>query len=139
MRTVGSGGCRIVVNDRSARSLDNGPGEGTNPRPTDPIAVLGILKTAGAPKNLELVIAGESLFNDGVGVVIQVEVLLTLAAVTDGYALANRANRGHAPELPGQWRIFGRVAHHHRREPATASSRTARPGCGQGRRSSAVA
>ena len=109
--------------------------------PTDPIAVMGILKTAGAPKNLELVIAGESLFNDGVGVVIfslllgmlasgsaptldaglglllreagggllfglllgaitfwllrsvdnyQVEVLLTLAAVTGGYALASR-------------------------------------------------
>ena len=109
--------------------------------PTDPIAVIGILKSAGAPKNLELVIAGESLFNDGVGVVLfallvevllsgqtptlahagalllqeaggglvfggvigyitfrllrsidnyQVEVMLTLAAVMGGYALASR-------------------------------------------------
>ena len=109
--------------------------------PTDPIAVMGILKSAGAPKTLELVISGESLFNDGVGVVIfslllgvlasgglptaqagllllaheagggilfglvlgsvtvwllktidqyQVEVLITLAAVVGGYALASR-------------------------------------------------
>ncbi len=109
--------------------------------PTDPIAVTGILTSAGAPESLETVISGESLFNDGVGVVLfslmlemvlsgepptfsrgalllareagggilfglalgyvvflmlrsidsyEEEVLITLAAVIGGYALAHR-------------------------------------------------
>ena len=109
--------------------------------PTDPIAALGILKKLGVPQRLEIKIVGESLFNDGIGVVVfltlvqiaqlgpeqvtaasvsllvleevgggillglalgwvgyrllrscddhEVEILLTLALVVGGYALAN--------------------------------------------------
>jgi monovalent cation:H+ antiporter, CPA1 family len=51
--------------------------------PTDPIAVLGILKKTNVPKDISIMIEGESLFNDGIGVVLFLTILEVIGTGLD--------------------------------------------------------
>lgn len=138
--------------------------------PTDPIAVLAILRQAGVPRETEVVISGESLFNDGIGVVVflgileiatqmggvgpvhfvelflmeafggaafglaigwlayrllrsvdnyQVEVLLSLALVAGGFALANRLHVSGPIAMVAAGLFIGNIGRTYAMSPST--------------------
>jgi CPA1 family monovalent cation:H+ antiporter len=70
--------------------------------PTDPVAVLGVLKKSNLPSNLQAIVGGESLFNDGIGVVI-FTIIFAAATGTDKFSW------GHAFEL-FIWEAVGGIA-----------------------------